>query len=250
MRNRTWLFAALALAGLLAATSAFAQASAGPQAGAAAGAPAQGNPAAQPMQDQPSAADQPANPAPETPAPSTPSSPSAPRSSAGAGPGGGAGAEVAAPDKSFLQDAAHANMEEMELGHLAAEKAENPDVKAFGQKLADDHGKAQDQLKQVASTIRIVLPSGMTSRSKAEKARLEKLSGGDFDRAFIQVIIKDHEKDIQEFNREARREMAPGNLKNFASAQLTNLKDHLKMAEDLRGKLGGSTAGASSPGHS
>ncbi len=160
---------------------------------------------------------------------------------------GGAGTEVAAPDKSFIQEAAHANMAAVELGRLAAEKAANPDVKAFAQKMVDDQGKANDQLKQVAKGVQVVVPSGLTGRSKSDKARLEKLSGVEFDRAYVSLVIKDHEKDIQDFTRESKREMAPGSVKNFASAQAAALKEHLKAAEDLRSKLGASGP-AATPG--
>ena len=250
MRNKVIHLAAMALAGLLAAAAGFAQGSPAPMQGnpaAQENPAAQGNPAAQP-QEPPSAEP----PSAEPPAPSNPgapATPAAPRVGGGMSSGGAASAEVAAPDKSFIQEAAHANLEEVELGRLAAEKAADPDVKAFAQKMVDDHAKANDQLKQVATVVKVVVPSGLTSRSKSEKAKLEKLSGPAFDRAYVEVVIKGHEKDIQEFTREAKREMAPGGVKNLASAQLSSLKDHLKMAEDLRTKLGSSATGAASPGH-
>ena len=248
MRNKVIHLAAMVLAGMLVAAAGFAQA------GAAGNPAVQGNPAAQEnpaVQGNPAAQPQ-EPPSAEPPAPSNPGAPgapAAPRAGGSMSSGAAAGTEVAAPDKSFIQEAAHANLEEVELGRLATEKAADPDVKAFAQKMVDDHGKANDQLKQVATVIQVVVPSGLTSRSKSEKAKLEKLSGPDFDRAYVQVVIKGHEKDIQEFTREAKREMAPGGVKNLASAQLSILKDHLKMAEDLRTKLGSSATAAASPGH-
>jgi putative membrane protein len=235
MRNRGILIAALMLTGMLAAIAAWAQPSAQVPQGTQ-----------EPMTAQPPEAT-PGAPPPEVtpgaqPPQGSPSNPGAPKGPAMSGPG--AGGEVAAPDKSFLQAAAHGNLAEVELGRLAADKATSADVKAFAQKMVDDHGKANDRLKQVASSVNVVLPSGLTSHDKSEKARLEKLSGADFDREYVKLMVKDHEKDVAEFAKEAKREMAPGGVKNFAAATLPTLQDHLKMAQELSGKVATGAAGA------
>jgi putative membrane protein len=235
-----------------------AQAGAGAQEPAAAqGAPseqgqpaaAQGTPASEPA---PAGGAQQGTGAEGSQGPST--APTTPSSRAPAlGPGGpgaqGAGApssELAATDKSFIRDAALADLEAEELGRLAAAKASSPEVKAFGQKLADDHKQAYDSLKQAASSVHQEPPSRPSSHAKSDVARLEKLSGADFDREFLSLVVKQHQKDLSVFERESKRATAPAGLKSLASSTLQGLQDHLKMAQDLSGKLG--TASPASPG--
>jgi putative membrane protein len=185
------------------------------------------------------------NPAP----PTAPSTRPAPGAGAAAPSMSAAGSELAAPDKSFIKDAALANLEEVELGRLAAEKASSPDVKSFAQKMADDHKQVADRLKDVAAALKYDPPSRPPSRTKSEKGKLEKLSGIEFDRAYLDLVLKNHQKDVSVFEREARREAAPSGLKNFASSTLQSLQDHLKMAQELNAKLSGAgAASSSSPG--
>src|SRR5207302_11467093 len=108
-----------------------------------------------------------------------------------------AGTTVA--DKTFVKKAAAGGLAEVELGQLATEKASSEDVKKFGQRMVDDHGKANDQLKQVASEEHITLPEGLSAKDKATKDRLEKLSGAQFDRAYMRDMVKDHRQDVAEF---------------------------------------------------
>jgi putative membrane protein len=89
--------------------------------------------------------------------------------------------------------------------------------------------------------------------AKSEKARLEKLSGADFDREFLSLVIKEHQKEVSVFERESNRAAAPAGLKSFAASTLQGLQDHLKMAQDLSSKVGagspGSPGGQRSPQH-
>jgi putative membrane protein len=178
----------------------------------------------------------------------TPPSSKAPAGGPSAKSGSAPSSVLAATDKSFIRDAALGNFEAEELGRLAAEKASSSDVKSFGQKLADDHKQANDALKQVASSVQYEAPSRPSSHAKSEKARLEKLSGAEFDREFLNLVVKEHQKDISLFERESRRAAAPSGLKSYATSTLQGLQDHLKMAQDLSSKLGaGSTASPGSP---
>src|SRR3954468_1889404 len=98
-------------------------------------------------------------------------------------------------DASFMKQAADGGMAEIALGNLAVSKASSDDVKKFGQRMVDDHSKANDQLKQLASSKGIDVPSELNAKDKATKERLSKLSGEQFDRAYMQHMVKDHTKD-------------------------------------------------------
>jgi len=123
-------------------------------------------------------------------------------------------------------------MTEIELGKLATQKASSDAVKQFGQKLIDDHTKANDQLKEIAGKANITIPDSLDSKHQSRIDKLAKLSGPEFDKAFVKDAIKDHEHDISEFKSEAQNGSDP-NIKQFASSTLPALEEHLTMARDL-----------------
>ena len=140
-------------------------------------------------------------------------------------------------DANFVKNAAQGGMAEVELGKLATQKASSDDVKQFGQKMVDDHSKANDQLKQIASQKSMDVPSDLNPKEKAEMDRLSKLSGPAFDRAYMKHMVADHTKDAAEFKKQANTGSDP-EIKGFASNTLTTIEDHLKMAKDINAKLG------------
>src|ERR1051326_5779397 len=84
---------------------------------------------------------------------------------------------VSSADKKFMTEAAQGGMEEVELGKLAAANGSDPDVKSFGQKMVDDHSKANDQLKQLAQTKGVTLPTDMTKSQHKDMDKLSKMTG-------------------------------------------------------------------------
>ena len=141
-------------------------------------------------------------------------------------------AGMSAADQTFIKKAAEGGLAEVELGKLATEKASNDQVKKFGQRMVDDHGKANDQLKDVAAQKHVDLPTELSAKDKATKGRLEKLSGEEFDRAYMRDMVKDHKADVAEFARESQSSKDPA-VKNFARQTLPTLRQHLKQAEKL-----------------
>ena len=140
-------------------------------------------------------------------------------------------------DGVFVKKAAQGGIAEVELGKLATQKASSDDVKQFGQKMVDDHSKANDQLKQIASQKGMDVSSDLAPKDKAEMDRLSKLSGPAFDRAYMKYMVMDHSKDAAEFKNEANSG-SDQDIKGFASNTLTTIQDHLKMAKDINAKMG------------
>jgi putative membrane protein len=137
----------------------------------------------------------------------------------------------------FAQKAAAGGAAEVELAQLAMEKASNDAVKQLASRIQSDHTKANQQLASIGANKGWQLPSQPTGEHQGTKSKLEKLSGDGFDRAYVEAMIKDHRKDIKEFEREA----ASGEdsaLKQFASSALPDLKQHLEMAESALRALG------------
>ena len=135
-------------------------------------------------------------------------------------------------DKKFVKDAALGGLTEVELGKLATQKAFNEDVKKFGQNMVDDHTKANDELKQVASKENMPIPDTLDSKHQSRIDKLAKLSGEAFDKAYVKDQLKDHQEDVREFNAEAENGNDP-NVKAFASSTLPTLQHHLEMVKDL-----------------
>jgi putative membrane protein len=164
-------------------------------------------------------------------------------SSSMAGTSSQTAAQMSPSDKTFVKKAAEGGIAEVELGKLATEKAASQDVKRFGQRMIDDHSKANDELQQVAQTQGITLPTQPSPAEKDEKERLSKLSGQQFDKVYMATMLKDHRKDIAEFRQEGKsgRDTA---IKDFAKQTLPTLESHLKEAETIAPKEGVQTSAA------
>jgi putative membrane protein len=143
-----------------------------------------------------------------------------------------ASSSTAPADAKFLKESADGGMAEVELGQLAADKASSSEVKQFGQRMVEDHGKANDELKQLATQKHVDLPAEPSAKHKATKARLEKLSGDQFDKAYMADMLKDHKKDVAAFQRESTSAHDP-DVKSFATKTLPTLQEHLKQAQGL-----------------
>jgi putative membrane protein len=144
---------------------------------------------------------------------------------------------LTAPEKEFMANAARGGMLEVQLGNLATQKASSNDVKQFGERMATDHGQLGQKLQQLASNLNVTLPQDLKPEQQAIVSRLEKLSGKAFDREYMKEMVSDHVKDISEFERAASHATNP-DIKQFVSEALPTLRDHLKMAREIAGKLG------------
>ncbi len=139
-------------------------------------------------------------------------------------------------DKKFVREAAQGGMAEVEFGKLAVQNASSDDVKKFGQRMIDDHTKANDKLKEVASKEGITLPTSLDAKDQATETRLSKLSGDQFDKAYMKDMVRDHKKDVAAFQNESSTGR-DSDVKNFASETLPTLQDHLKEAETIEPKV-------------
>lgn len=147
--------------------------------------------------------------------------------------------KLASGDRKFVMEALKGGMAEVELGKLASEKASSDAVKQFGKRMVDDHGKAGDELKKLAEDKGITPPADLDSKHKKLHDRLSKLSGAQFDRAYVDEMVKDHKKDVKDFQREADK-AKDGDVKSWAGKTLPTLQEHLKQVEDLHAQVKGS----------
>jgi putative membrane protein len=123
----------------------------------------------------------------------------------------------------------------VKLGQLASEKGSSEDVKQFGQKMVEDHTKLGDQMKQVAEQLSVTPPEGLSAQDQAIYTRLEGLPGDEFDKAYIQAMVKDHRTDLSEFKKEARMGKSPA-VKDAAQQGEKVITEHLRMIEQIAQK--------------
>jgi len=138
---------------------------------------------------------------------------------------------IGAPDEKFIMEAAKGGHHEVEMGRIGIEKATNPSVKEFAQKIVDDHTKANSELEFLAQQKGVTLPSSNAKDSSVNK--LSKASGANFDREFMNKMVADHQKDIAAFEKEANSGSDP-EVKNWASKTLPTLRSHLDQAKSIK----------------
>jgi putative membrane protein len=138
---------------------------------------------------------------------------------------------LAKTEKEFISDAIKGDNSEIALGQLALSKGAADSVKTFGQTLIDDHSKAKSEASAVAAKMGVSPPSEMSSEAQQEITKLQQLNGREFDQAFARDMVKDHEKDIAEFKKEAGSGSGP--VQQLAKKTLPTLEKHLRIAKSL-----------------
>jgi putative membrane protein len=145
-------------------------------------------------------------------------------------------------DETFVKQTAIGGMAEVQAGRLATQKASNAKVKAFGERMVTDHGKANDELKSLAATKKIAISSDIDAEHKAAYDKLQGLSGSAFDRAYVADMITGHEKNVAAFRQESTSGQDP-DVKAFASKTLPTIEEHLKILRDLQKEIGARATG-------
>ena len=141
-------------------------------------------------------------------------------------------AAPSATDTEFATKAAQAGIAEISEGRAAEAKGQSAAVKAFGKKMVDDHTKAADELKNVAAKSGVKLPTATSNDEKQTGEKLARLKGAEFDTAYSEQAVKDHEAAVALFKNEASAGSDAG-LKTFAQQTLPTLEEHLRMAKAL-----------------
>lgn len=150
-------------------------------------------------------------------------------------------------DHKFIMDAAMGGMMEVELGRVAAQKGTSEAVKQFGQRMVDDHSKANEELMSLASSKGMTLPTALDDKHQKDVAKLSAMSGAEFDRAYAKMMLKDHEKDVKEFERQSTKAGDP-ELRAFVTKTLPTLQEHLQMVRTLPGNESSGNSNSNSGG--
>jgi len=139
---------------------------------------------------------------------------------------------LSASDRHFLNAAIMGSMAEVQLGHLALQKAAGNDVRQFAQEMINDHSRASGKFVRTAGRKGVVPPTTVGADALKTYKRLSALEGAAFDRAYMQAMLEDHQKDVAEF-KNASRSVRDRDLHALVVATLPVLQSHLEMARKM-----------------
>jgi len=150
---------------------------------------------------------------------------------------GTAGAGVSTNDKNWVNDQLSDGMAEIDLAKVAADHASSPDVKAFARMMIDDHTKAGDQLKQIASQYAIpTTDAKVDDKHKNLMDKLSKLNGTDFDKEYMSAMVDDHQDAVRDLrsradeNRSLSDRVTGKNPENPAAGKPEKADNHVDAA--------------------
>lgn len=135
-------------------------------------------------------------------------------------------------DTKFMMKAASGGMMEVELGQMAQQKAQSQRVKDFGAMMVRDHTKANNELKALAANKNVSVPAAMTEEHQGHVNGMRDKTGKDFDKAYMSMMVDDHEKDVNDFSNESNNG-SDAEVKAFAAKTLPVLRAHLDSAKSL-----------------
>jgi putative membrane protein len=147
-----------------------------------------------------------------------------------------ADSDLSSMDKTFAMKAAMGGMLEVQTGQIAADQGMSSDVKDFGSKMVEDHGKANDELKSIAASKGLDLPTALDAKHQKMVDDLKAKSGKDFDSAYLALMTKAHNMDNALFQKEASKG-TDADLKAFASKTDMVIKHHIEMLNDVKSKM-------------
>ena len=158
-------------------------------------------------------------------------------------------AKLTSADRKAITDMGMSNMAEVEMGKLAQSKSQNAGVKEFAQKMVDDHGKALGEVQTLAQSKGVTLPTELDAKHKAMAAKLEKLSGDAFDKAYVkQGGVGAHKETLAKLQK-ASKAAKDSDVKAQVDKTIPVVQTHLKHAEDLAKGKSGSTGSSGAAGH-
>jgi len=152
--------------------------------------------------------------------------------------------KLAKQDRQAMHKLAEANMAEVAAGKVAQDKATNEQVKEFAKHMVEDHGKALEEMKQMADGKSVKLPDEPSKKHQSAMKKLEGLSGAEFDRQYMAQMVKDHQETLKEARKAAKDAKDP-QVKAAAQKMAKDVEQHLDKAKSLHASLGGASRGAS-----
>ncbi|HET7364890.1 MAG TPA: DUF4142 domain-containing protein [Burkholderiales bacterium] len=147
-------------------------------------------------------------------------------------------------DASAMKQLAQANLNEIEGGKAATAKAQNPQVKQFAQKMVTDHQQMLNELQALAKSKGVALPTSGSLKDQAQMKIMEKTAGADFDKKYMEQMVKDHQKDAQETQDLVAKAKDP-QFKAAVQKAHAKIQEHLQLAQRVASQAGAAAGGTS-----
>lgn len=143
------------------------------------------------------------------------------------------GTAGAGADRDFIQDQLEDGQAEVALGKIAAERATHAEVKQFGQQMVRDHQTAGDELRQAAQSAnaQVTPPAELDGDHKNHQEELLKLSGAEFDRKYIDIMVDEHQEAVNELEKKVDSDNPQ--IRQWATKSLPVVRQHLEHAKQL-----------------
>ncbi|HSU78019.1 MAG TPA: DUF4142 domain-containing protein [Burkholderiales bacterium] len=148
-------------------------------------------------------------------------------------------------DAAAMKQLAQANLNEIEGGKGAAAKAQNPQVKQFAQKMVTDHQQMLNELQTLAKSKGVALPTSGSLKDQAQMKIMEKTAGADFDKKYMEQMVKEHQKDVQETQDLVAKAKDP-QFKAAVQKAHAKIQEHLQLAQRIASQAGAAAGGTSS----
>jgi putative membrane protein len=147
-------------------------------------------------------------------------------------------------DSKFIHEISSDNLMDIRLGQIAENKASNSEVKDFGKRMVTDHTKLEDDWTSMAAKNGLKFTPGLGRRHKAKVDQLEKLSGKEFDRAYMTSMVRNHQEDVDYLQNESKSaRSAP--VRDLVGSILPTFEQHLTLAKQVGSKVGADTTATS-----
>ena len=149
-------------------------------------------------------------------------------------------------DSGFIREVASLNLLEVRLGMLAEQRSSNTAVKQFAKQMAFSHSTIERQWTSLAAQNGLLTSVALNSIQQQSVDQLSKLSGADFDRAFMNAMVANHEQDAGTLQRISTSAQSAA-VKELAARGLATTQEHLSQARPVASQVGATTAVATNP---
>ncbi|HEY9722156.1 MAG TPA: DUF4142 domain-containing protein [Oscillatoriaceae cyanobacterium] len=139
-------------------------------------------------------------------------------------------------DRQFVEKAAAGDRTEIALGNFAMQHAQSPTTKQVADRIVKDHTKDLQTVTAMAKKLGVTLPTSEPAEVASTEKQLSSKTGLDFDVAYLNMMVKEHTKDIAAFERASKLASNPA-VKAYANAAVPTLKSHLALSEKARRKV-------------
>jgi putative membrane protein len=151
--------------------------------------------------------------------------------------------DVAQPsERDFLMKATQAHLAEIDMARMAKMQSRNGDVKSYAKMVLKDHADALENAAKLINDTGSSQPRTLAAETKKDIQRMSQLSGPEFDREFVNMMVADHQKSLELF-RTASGTVRDTKVQDYVDGLIPKLEKHLKKAQELQSKLFSRPAG-------